>query len=269
MGALRDWMKHRLRRAGVARDAASYWRRRVRARGLEEPELALLPHLCRPGSVLVDVGANYGMYTFWLRALGRCVAFEAQPALADCLRRGFGASVQVHAVGLSDAPGRATLRMARQSPGLSTISPANALDATAGALTIPTKTLDSFELGDVSFIKIDVEGHEEAVLRGAAQTLARTQPAILAEVEERHNQGSVARVFSLLESHGYRPAALRGDTLVAVTAEEVTALQLEDPAGAPRNFVFAPSTRGDELIGLRPDPRALLDRLGEAARSTP
>ena len=55
------------------------------------------------------------------------------------------------------------------------------------SIDVPVKRLDDLHLDQVGLIKIDVEGHELAVLRGAADTLTRNRPAVLAEAEERHH----------------------------------------------------------------------------------
>ena len=56
----------------------------------------------------------------------------------------------------------------------------------------------------MSFIKIDVEGHEEAVLRGMQGLMRCWRPTVLVEVEERHNPGAVGRVAAFMATHGYQ-----------------------------------------------------------------
>jgi hypothetical protein len=75
------------------------------------------------------------------------------------------------------------------------------------------RTLDEYDFRDVAFIKIDVEGHEEAVLKGAQRTLATNRPSLLIEIEERHNTGSIERVAKMLGALGYREYFLLDDEL--------------------------------------------------------
>ena len=57
---------------------------------------------------------------------------------------------------------------------------------TVETIRVPLRTLDSYNLSNIGFIKIDVEGHELDVLRGAEVTLRRDQPNLLIEIENRH-----------------------------------------------------------------------------------
>ena len=66
---------------------------------------------------------------------------------------------------------------------------------------IPVKTLDSFQLEQVSLIKLDVEGYEREVIKGAWNTISRSRPIIFAE-------GETDQLFPLLAPLGYVLAGL-------------------------------------------------------------
>lgn len=68
---------------------------------------------------------------------------------------------------------------------------------------MPVKRLDDLQLDDIGLDKIDVEGHELAVLRGAVDTLRRNRPAVVVEAEERHHPNAVAAIAELLTGLGY------------------------------------------------------------------
>ena len=70
-------------------------------------------------------------------------------------------------------------------------------------MTVPRVTVDSLDLSDVRFVKVDVEGHELPALRGAEQTVRRDRPLLLVEVEERIQP--IEPVLALLGGWGYRP----------------------------------------------------------------
>lgn len=72
---------------------------------------------------------------------------------------------------------------------------------------VPVKTLDALceemKIHDVLFVKIDVEGHEHNVLRGATKTLAAWHPVLLIEIEQRHHLEPVGEVFAWIRTQGY------------------------------------------------------------------
>ncbi|MEY4510088.1 MAG: hypothetical protein RLZZ450_2210 [Pseudomonadota bacterium] len=254
VGTITDAWKHWYRRTAVGLAPRTYWRSRYLLRGFEEPEFSLFPQLCAPHSTVVDVGANFGMASYWLTRLAqRCVAFEPIPRLARALQRGFGSSLELHNVALSDSRGDAELIIPRISPGLSTIETKNGLSARALAgaerILVPKRRLDEFHLTNVSFIKIDVEGHEEAVLRGAHALLRRERPSLLIELEERHNPGCIDRVRDLLGAHGLVGAAQQAGRLLMLDDFDATKHQRDvPPTDYLRNFLFA---RPEVLANLR------------------
>lgn len=64
--------------------------------------------------------------------------------------------------------------------------------------------MDDLGLKNIGFAKIDVEGHEEKLLRGAADTLERSKPNLYIEIEEVHIDGCFKRTTDLLKSYGYQ-----------------------------------------------------------------
>ena len=202
---------------------AVYWRARKLLKGHGEPELKLVPVLCRKDSTAVDIGAHFGMYSYWMREHSAEVhAFEPVPRLAKVLAAGHrrDGRVSVHEGALSATTGEATLRAPIAGLGRSTIEVSNALEGmkdptvTIDERSVTTWTLDEFELQRVALIKIDVEGHEESALQGALATLAKWRPALIVELEERHNPGCIERVTQLLAPLGYERYQFDGRRLV-------------------------------------------------------
>jgi FkbM family methyltransferase len=180
----------------------------LRAQRDAEPEINLLPTLCRPDAQSIDIGANIGLYSYFLLPHSSAVlAFEPLPQMQKRLRRMLGDRITIYPVALSDRDGECEIRLPRGWPYWATIEPINPLALAAHKpverITVPTRRLDSYELIGIGFIKIDVEGHEEAVLRGSLQTIVRNRPTIVIEIEEQHNPGSINRVRALLESLSY------------------------------------------------------------------
>ena len=107
----------------------------------------------------------------------------------------------------------------------------------------PMKTLDSFNLTNVGFVKIDVEGHEEAVLHGGLKTLRREMPNLMIEIEERHAPGSLDRVSALLKEIGYSGFYLDGKQLVPVAQFDPHRDQVRQNGKVGKyinNFLFFP-----------------------------
>ncbi|MBI2343158.1 MAG: FkbM family methyltransferase [Deltaproteobacteria bacterium] len=201
-----------------------YWKVGNMVGGVET-EVRLLPALCDRDALAVDIGGNFGMYTTFMAAHAKeCVVFEPLPHLASVLVRGFrGRNVRVEDVALSNGEGRATLRMPRYEMGHSTIEPQNAVDThikipdTIETMTVEKRTLDSYALQPVAFLKIDVEGHEPEVLEGSEQTIRAGLPAILIELENRHRTGVVDHVFARLTQRGYSGFVFHDAHLIPVT----------------------------------------------------
>ena len=181
-----------------------YWYRRVTHR--LEKELPIVLQLIPRGHIAVDVGANNGVYTYALSKWGAQVeAFEPLPSCARAIAAFRSSNVRVHEVALSSATGARELFVPQISGVLHTAlarfsRPAGAFEA----IRVPVRRLDDFGFRDVSFIKIDVEGHELEVLRGGAETIATCHPLLLIEVEQRHLELSMEDVFSEVLRFGYR-----------------------------------------------------------------
>ncbi len=139
----------------------------------------VLWRLTPAGGLAVDAGANIGYITALMAArvgpAGRVLAFEPNPALLPRLRANAaraGAAVQLREVALSDRDGEAGLVLQphfAQNSGIGYVTP----DPSAGTVRIPTRRLDD-EVPErtIDVMKMDVEGHEAAVLAGAERLLA-------------------------------------------------------------------------------------------------
>lgn len=196
------------------------WRAQKWIQGIDnEPEVKLVPLLCRPDAIAVDIGASLGLYTINMLGYSKaCYAFEARPDQARQLRELFAGShppVTVENVAVSDRTGVTSLRMVLNELGRSTIEAANDLDGfdQVQCVEVPTRTLDEYALKSVAMIKIDVEGHELSVLQGAQQTIRDNHPALLMEVEDRHRPRARASVIEFLAPFGYTPHILRDNVV--------------------------------------------------------
>jgi FkbM family methyltransferase len=146
-------------------------------RSFPEDEPHIAPLLCDKTKMSIDIGACGGIYTSHIVGASRdCLAVEPNPKESSKLVemiRNLSLPVRVETVALSDSPGKASLRIHEKDGGRSTIEKLNRLEdvdySQVFEIAVPTRRLDDYELDAVGFIKIDVEGHELAVLRGGAR----------------------------------------------------------------------------------------------------
>jgi FkbM family methyltransferase len=183
-----------------------------------EPEVALVPLMSRRKGCAIDAGANKGVYLYHLARHYRKVAgFEPLPSLATYLQGAAPKNATVHNLALSNVQGTATLSLPKGFNELGSLEAHTTETWTTSAPIehhqVETRPLDSFGFEDVSFLKIDVEGHEMAVLEGASSTLKLWRPTVLVEVEERHRAGGVAHLRGHMESLGYRGYFVDGNSL--------------------------------------------------------
>ena len=182
--------------------------------------VALMERVLEPDSDCLDVGAHAGSVLAQMVRLaprGRHVGWEPLPDFAEDLRRRFP-DVEVRQAALSDAPGEREFAHVLADPGWSgfVARPAPG-DEEVERLTVRVERLDDALPEGVrpAFVKIDVEGAEEQMLRGAVETLGRHRPVIAFE----HGLGSADHYGTTPESvHrrltgelGYEIKGLDGD----------------------------------------------------------
>ena len=176
----------------------------VRSQGVWEADvMKLLARWLKPGTLYVDVGANVGFFAVFAAQLGaRVVAVEPVPWTLELLRANVwrhGADVTVVDAAASDTAG--TVRIA--------YDPEHRSGAAIGAEGVEVRAATLDELvpeGEVDVLKIDVEGAEPLVLRGATSILARSQLlAAIVEFRTRPHAGgeSPEDVLAFYESLGF------------------------------------------------------------------
>lgn len=177
-----------------------------------EAEMELWRDRLQPGMVVIDVGANVGVYTFSAARrvgdTGRVLAIEPSPVCVECLEETCRVNefswVSIHRVAASDRLG--TVRFA-----IHTASEVNQVIATdteaEKAIEVESLTLDSLveqeQLQRVDWLKIDAEGHELQVLAGGDRLLQKFRPCILYE-NIAGSQPSNVPVAEFLWQQGYK-----------------------------------------------------------------
>ena len=149
---------------------------------------------CKSRRVAVDVGAHVGFFSWQMaQDFGQVEAFEPMPEHRACWEMNiddqFIDCTTLHPVALG-TENDGTVTVSTRTPGSSGdtgVMP----DGTEGGIVVPLRTLDSYELEDVDFIKIDCEGYELFVLQGARETLLRCKPCVM--VEQKPETGGAQR----------------------------------------------------------------------------
>lgn len=177
-------------------------------------ERFLLRRLLRPGMRVVDVGANIGyfllLFEHAIGPAGSIVCLEPEPDNARELERNIRANglanVELLRLAAGDSDGLVSL-----TPGINGVVRPDG----SGSLTVQIRRLDSLVGGRVDFLKIDVEGFEHQVLRGAERLLREQQPTLIVEVHPGllPDPRGAAEILGFLSSvyphvEAYRTAAL-------------------------------------------------------------
>ena len=186
----------------------------------------LLQSLLRPGDTFLDIGAHIGFFSL---VVGQCVpgvkvvAFEPNPRNFRILK----ANAEINAledmiyesIAISDEDGTAKLYLTESDMSASLMKDFQAQDTRQiGSVEVPTASLDTYlrqhSIDGPMVIKVDIEGHEPAFFRGAAETLSQRKPDIILEVLYEQD----AELVSWLKSLGYHFYPITDEGLVEIEA---------------------------------------------------
>lgn len=212
--------------------------------GWYEPRtVKVISDLLQPGMTFFDVGANMGQYTL-LAAGQNCKvhSFEPAPAMYEFLNENVQPvkdRVRINKIALSNTEEPVTLFMAKPH-NVGATSFTDQYCASGETFEVPCTTIDNYVekngIARVDVMKMDVEGAESAVLKGATKLLSGPHPpAIVLEYEESAQQrfgSSNAEMTSLLTKHGY--------TLERITDQGVIPYVPKDPEDFSFNVLARP-----------------------------
>jgi FkbM family methyltransferase len=210
-----------------------YWLHRLG--GSYENELKYLYQICKGGRTAIDVGANEGLFSYVLsKRFSRVYAFEINDDLTNYIDAYNPGNIVVVNKGLSSEAGSATLYIPVRDDGYALIgyaslNPGNYPNTTEKVereieKKVTLSNLDSFNLSDVDFVKIDVEGHELEVLRGGVQTLSSCRPIVLLEIKDENLENALS-FFNKLNYEEFKLEDLIGIS------------------GSRENYIFIPSEK--------------------------
>lgn len=182
--------------------------------------------------VAIDIGGHVGLWSKWLQPkFERLVAFEPIPLHADLFERNVKMdNVELHRIALGNLSGLTDFEVPEQTTGNSHVAVGTVHPGTHG-VTDPTKIkkysgiriepLDSFNLADVDFVKIDVEGYEKNVILGAEKTIRSCKPIVI--IEQKKNESVYGEppdaATNLMKKWGMRSAQnISGDHIMVWAA---------------------------------------------------
>lgn len=155
--------------------------------------------LAQGTQLVLDIGANIGCISQALEYSGHnVVAFEPQPEVYNVLCKNFGGVS--YNVALGSSAGVAKMPKIRYDDKNNVGGMAIGTRGVLGTIDVEVRTVDSFNFENVGLMKIDVEGYEEEVLRGAIETIARCKPILYIE-DDRQSKSQSLHAF--LKELGY------------------------------------------------------------------
>jgi FkbM family methyltransferase len=196
-----DWTKHR-----------SF------AYGTWEPEVVdSIRENVLPGMTVMDIGAHAGFYALLFAKLvgpaGQVIAFEPLPANFRLLEENIALNGLRNVLVRHEAVGERSGKLNLEVPDLEDhllAGPMSSADP-RGSMTVPVVSLDDFILQrglHIDFIKMDVEGAEGSILRGAQETLRASHPAMVVELHNAERQAGRHPVAAYMEGLGYQVQGL-------------------------------------------------------------
>jgi len=167
----------------------------------QEPVRKVSIDLCNNRGLALDIGANVGL---WSRDLcehfTQVIAFEPVEDFRTCLLKNVTASnFEVKACALGDQDTQINMVITTENTGHSHVD-----TASIGTGSIPMYRLDSLNLPKIDYIKIDCEGYENTILRGAKETILKYKPIMVVEHKKHKDVGhaDVDQALNTLVSWG-------------------------------------------------------------------
>ena len=186
----------------------------------DEKELQLLKNIIIPETDTIDIGVYRGVYSYEMAKYSKIVhAFEPNPIIFKDIELNLGKiikNINLYNFALSDKENKVLLKVPIRNKnydksnyeeyfqmGRATIHKQNVM-GDIETFEIKSKKLDNFTFSNrISFIKIDVEGHEMSVIKGAENTIKQYKPTLLVEIEEKHSKQKVLDSINYINSLGY------------------------------------------------------------------
>ena len=214
---------------------------------LDEPEIFIINELIDKDTDTIDVGVYRGVHSYEMSKYCKCVhAFEPNPVIFYELEKYLPKiinNIKLYNFALSNKNEKKKLRIPIRNQnvhksnyeeyykmGLATIHEKNIFE-NFDTFEIKCKKLDDFDLARrISFIKIDVEGHEIEVLNGCKELIKKFKPNLMIEIEQNYSKNTLEESISFICSLGYKAFCL--------VDKELISLENLDNPNQFNNFIF-------------------------------
>ena len=216
-------------------------------------EVDLFAKILRPGNIVVDAGANIGAHTvYFCRAVGergRVHAFEPQRVVfqALCANIALNSFQNAHAYHAALGERAGTIKVDTPDYTRDNNFGGMPLGEWPDGEAVRLASVDEFELAACDFIKIDVEGMERSVIRGAGKTIARHRPVLYVENDRPENAAALIRQLDALDYalYWHLPAYFNPDNFARNPVNVFGNI-------ASRNMLCLPRERSRGEFGLPP-----------------
>ncbi len=186
----------------------------------DENEIELLERFIEPGTDSIDVGVYRGVYSYEMSKYSKNVhSFEPNPIIFEYINKNLKKIINnifLYNYALSNKNQVIDLKVPIRNDkynrenfeefyelGRATIHQENTFKRYE-KFQITSKKIDEFNFkNNISFIKIDVEGHELEVIKGGEKIISKNKPILLVEIEERHSQSKVSDTINYINKLGY------------------------------------------------------------------
>ena len=211
-----------------------------------EKEIRLLEFLVDRNKTSLDIGACWGVYTYYLAKLcPKVITFEPNPKTYKILKRNVASNVELLPYALSNETSSAELRVPKGRKGYSNQGASlstKKVDGEHGKVEVEAKRLDDLGIDNIGFMKIDVEGFEQQVLDGAVETIAKNKPNLVIEMEEKHTKIPIEESIGNVLKLGYDGFAIINNQLRSLEYFDAEMNHRNVPDGGTYvfNFIFLP-----------------------------
>ena len=176
-----------------------------------EDESAFVTKFAKPGYKVLDIGSSYGFYTLLLSKhigpSGKVWSFEPTPETVGYLKKSVEVNdfhnVKILEMGLSDIQGKALLNINYQQPETNEIS--LELKEDKQQIEISIDCIDNLRasegIKDIDFVKLDAEGHNVKIVKGAAKFFKEESPLVMVDI--KHGKNFHLELLDLFNSMGY------------------------------------------------------------------